>query len=264
MRSKRVAHLQDEGGVDHVLRRRAPVEGALELRRQPRLDGLQERDRRDARDRGVASEGVEVELVRVDRLDRRRELVGREAETRLRARQRRLHPQHRPRAGRGPKKPPASASVAKSGPVRPESRAEKVIERVMAQPRGSAKPRPAAESAAQPLELLAQELELEPAMLGRREIGLGSRERRGGLLEQAGIAAVERRIGQDVLQPGDPGLELGHPAGQRLEVVLLVEGEPAPGRGAAGRRAPGRRAGARPSRPPAPRPRAPRCASMSV
>ena len=64
-----VAHLQHERGIEDVLRRRALVERRFQLRRQELLDGLHERDRRDAGKRGRLSQSGEIECIGLDRLD---------------------------------------------------------------------------------------------------------------------------------------------------------------------------------------------------
>ena len=91
---ERVAHLEHERAVEHVLRRRALVERRLKVLRQPRLDGLHERDHRHAGDGRLGAELLEVKAPGGDRLDGCRQSLGSEIEARRGAGERRLDAEH--------------------------------------------------------------------------------------------------------------------------------------------------------------------------
>ena len=123
---ERLRHLQDEGGVEDVLGRRAAMEIGSELRRQLCLDRLDEGDRRHTGGLGRATEAGEVEVVGADLLDRGGEAVAAQpyfASARASAASVRSIAASRARSANTAR----IASVAKSGPVSAESRAEKVM-----------------------------------------------------------------------------------------------------------------------------------------
>src|SRR5262249_15001246 len=74
-------------------------------------------------------------------------------------------------------------------------------------------------------QLLAQELELEPLLLGGRKLGLGGGQARGRGVEGCRVPGVEAGVRDLARQSGNLGLEPRDGAGQRLERVLLLEGQ---------------------------------------
>ena len=94
-------HLQDERGVGDVLGRGALVEERLQLLRQLLLHGLDERDGRHPGENRLIADLGQVERVRADRLDGRRERLGHQAEPGLGAGQGGFHAQHGGDAARG-------------------------------------------------------------------------------------------------------------------------------------------------------------------
>ncbi len=91
---QRIAHAQNKGGIDDVLRGRTLVEGPLQFRCQPRLHRLDERDRRHAGYAGTPADRSDVQILGADRLDRGGQRCRRQAALALTARQRRFDGQH--------------------------------------------------------------------------------------------------------------------------------------------------------------------------
>jgi hypothetical protein len=87
-------HLKHKRRIDNVLRGRPFVEAALQLLRQLGLDRLDEWNRWDASQCGLATKQRDVECGGIDLLDGVREVVRHQAEPRLRPRQCGFDPQH--------------------------------------------------------------------------------------------------------------------------------------------------------------------------
>ena len=89
-----VAHLQHERGIDDVLRGCALVEAPLQLLRQLRLHGFDERNGRDARQPRAVAQSSEVEVLGRSCSDRGCECVRHKSAARLYLRQGGLSAQH--------------------------------------------------------------------------------------------------------------------------------------------------------------------------
>src|SRR3954464_4639593 len=74
--------------------------------------------------------------------------------------------------------------------------------------------------------LFAPHFELQPFVLGLGQFLLRLRQSVGGLIEALAILAEEIGVVKEALLLGDLGLQLGDGLGQRLQRVLLVEGQP--------------------------------------
>src|ERR1700733_14044097 len=77
------------------------------------------------------------------------------------------------------------------------------------------------------LDLLAQNLELQPFLFRRGQFRLGGGERSRCRVERLAVARIETGISEPLMQRSHLGLQLEHGLGQRFERVLLVEAEPA-------------------------------------
>src|SRR5207344_2048071 len=80
------------------------------------------------------------------------------------------------------------------------------------------------------LYLLAQQLELEPALLRGGELRLGGAERLAGLRERLPVAGVECGIVQLLVKSAYAVLQCGDLTGKVCERVLLLEAQAALGR----------------------------------
>ena len=76
-------------------------------------------------------------------------------------------------------------------------------------------------------ELLAQDFELQPLLLGRSDLPLRFAEVGGDFLEAGAVAGIEMRIVELGLQFTGFGMERGNGFRQRFERVLVLEFHPA-------------------------------------